>query len=102
MTSLHLIMYVGDSVLKIPIRLVDDNVTEEKVILLNYILERLKFSMVRVSSGLYSFCQRDLKILNMLNVVFNPLFPVDSSKKILKVDNQKLSSSAQTDTFFIK
>jgi len=102
MTSIRLIMYVGDVILEIPIRVVDGIVTEEKVILLNYILERLKFSIIKVSAGMYTFCQRDLKILEMLNIVFNPLFAVESGKKILNVNNQKLSSSAETDTFFIK
>lgn len=101
-SSLHLTMYIGNATVDTPLIYMQHDL-DEKIVLLNYVLQNLKFSLVRLQRGLYSFSQRDVNILKMLNLAIRQDHVVlDSTRKIIFVDSQKLSSSYDTDTFFIK
>ena len=101
-SSLRLTMYIGNTIVDTPMIYMQPDL-DEKIVLLNYVLQNLKFSLVRLKRGLYSFSQRDISILKMLNLTSRQEHVLlDSSRKIIFVDNQKLSSSYDTDTFFIK
>lgn len=91
-----LVIYISGSPLRVPV-----SFSEDKCDILNYVLDKLKLSLVRTSSNVYSFSQKDLKVLELLKVLVPTKIAVPSKSKVIPIETLRLENCYETDTFFL-
>ena len=95
--QLTLVIYVGGFPVRLPV-----TYTQEHCEILNYVLDKLKLSLVRTSLHQYTFSQKDLKVLELLKVSVPKQIRLSFSKsRVLAVDAIRIENCFETDAFFL-